>query len=964
MISNSHRYRFRSGFAGATRQLLAEQTTIRECNAGCIEGTVNYHLIHTRHCGKLRWIYHLGGKNLLEQAPARVHADAHTGRLIRPCESPRAWAPSSLLPPLFSSLTLLSNLVPSKPTDPRGSRSRVMDVREFKTAEGGTLTMDELITALGAERFTTDRDQLEKHAHSIAENPHTMQMYIDLILATRKKLSDEAQDHKLVTAASNAISILNYGALAELIPFRFDEVRDWSGIRVPHANLGRAKLFNCNLDRSDLSHCILLNAVLRDSTFCGADLTNVVTQTLACLRGHNGPVLSVAVSPTGKLIASGSSDRTILLWDFETGQCLSKLKGHRKDVCVVRFSPDGALLASGSRDGTIRLWETDSKQCVRTLQAVGRGDMGAGRYAYPDDAKESSVTSVDFSPDGKLFASVCNTNEIWIWDVESQKCIKKIVDNPDKRSSDHYLRLSRISFSPDGRLLASASTCGSVDLWNVQSGAWIMHVDDHAHDCGVCSVGWSADGNSIVLADESEGIRIASAQSGKRESSFAFYREVFEACFNPNGKTIAFASIDHNVQSWWIEDGRWSDEFDGHRGKVWCVRFSSCGNFLVSGSEDRTVRIWQAPVTRPFSSCLPELPNGVEQSPHVVSFSPDGAVFASSTDPPVAIRLWSITSGHCIGVLRGHTKPVDALCFNVDGSSLASGSRDKTIRLWNVSTGECMAILSGHEREVGSVCFSRDGKLLASAGKDATIRVWDVESKTELTKIITGYTSVSRIAFSPDGKHLTCEMRGVFVRRWNIESRDCIAMYEEADPLTSYLLVSPAGTLIASCSANTIKLRDAASGETILTLESHDEPMTRVNFSWDGQLLFSRHQDDSLRIWDAASGDCLKTVYEPAIMKSRMYLYADHRVMATTDDMYSYKFWNLETMPHPRLQAIVGVPRRLDLAHATLDEANVHPLLPRLAHDMETGGKVVTTVSSEPESSEEEGTDEETTDED
>ena len=164
------------------------------------------------------------------------------------------------------------------------------------------------------------------------------------------------------------------------------------------------------------------------------------------LGGHPDFVYSVAFSPDGKTLASGSGDNTIKLWDVPTGKEQATLKGHTGWVTSVAFSPDGKTLASGSWDKTIKLWDVATGKELATLQG-----------------HTSFVLSVAFSPDGKTLASASGDKTIKLWDVADGQG-----DRPPSR--DTRTGFSCVAFSPDGKTLASGSVDKTIKLWDVATG--------------------------------------------------------------------------------------------------------------------------------------------------------------------------------------------------------------------------------------------------------------------------------------------------------------------------------------------------------------------------------------------------------------------------------------------------------------------------------------------------------------
>ena len=407
-----------------------------------------------------------------------------------------------------------------------------------------------------------------------------------------------------------------------------------------------------------------------------------------------GMLLSVAFSPDGSRIVSGSDDNTIRLWDTQSGDNIATLEGHSGSVRSVAFSPDGSRIVSGSDDNTIRLWDTQSGDNIATLEG----------HSF-------RVNSVAFSPDGSRIVSGSDDNTIRLWDTQSGDNIATL--------EGHSFRVNSVAFSPDGSRIVSGSDDNTIRLWDTQSGDNIATLEGHSE--WVNSVAFSPDGSRIVSGSYDNTIRLWDTQSGDNIATLEGHSEwVRSVAFSPDGSRIVSGSYDNTIRLWDTQSGDNIATLEGHSEWVRSVAFSPDGSRIVSGSYDNTIRLWDTQSGDNIATL-----EGHSGSVRSVAFSPDGSRIVSGSDDNT-IRLWDTQSGDNIATLEGHSFWVNSVAFSPDGSRIVSGSDDNTIRLWDTQSGDNIATLEGHSFWVNSVAFSPDGSRIVSGSDDNTIRLWDL----------------------------------------------------------------------------------------------------------------------------------------------------------------------------------------------------------------------------------------------
>ena len=325
-----------------------------------------------------------------------------------------------------------------------------------------------------------------------------------------------------------------------------------------------------DIAEGDVTHA---EDLLRD---CALDLrgwehrylwTNICKRRMVFL-GHADSVRSVAFSPDGRQIVSGSSDNTLKVWDVATGQETLTLKGHTAPVWSVAFSPDGRRIVSGSSDNTLKVWDVATGQETLTL----KGHTG-------------SVMSVVFSPDGRRIVSGSEDKTLKVWDAATGQETLTL--------KGHTGSVMSVAFSPDGRRIVSGSEDKTLKVWDAATGQETLTLKGHTGS--VWSVAFSPDGRRIVSGSDDKTLKVWDAATGQETLTLKGHTVwVASVAFSPDGRRIVSGSGDKTLKVWDAATGQETLTLKGHTLWLASVAFSPDGRRIVSGSWDNTLKVWDA----------------------------------------------------------------------------------------------------------------------------------------------------------------------------------------------------------------------------------------------------------------------------------------------------------------------------------------------------------------------------------
>ena len=535
---------------------------------------------------------------------------------------------------------------------------------------------------------------------------------------------------------------------------------------------------------------------------------------------------SVAFNPDGSLLATGSRDDALRVYDIDNGNSVAKWKFDRRVESVV-FSRDGRYVAGGSRDKRAAVFDLQTKE-----------------RATPWLEHGGEVHVIALNADATLLATGATDSMVRIWEIPAGNLRYAYQHNDNQEVVD-------VQFAPQGNIVLSASEDGTARLWDADRSAE-LHVFEH--NASVLAARFNRTGTLLVTASEDGTARVWDVDSGRPESEPLRHDDAVQAvAFSPDDAFVLTGSEDDAARLWEIRSGvevhRW-----GHREQVNDVTFSPDGSLAVTSSDDKTARIWEVSSGREISGSPLIHSNEIGE----VEFSPEGRWLATMAEDHV--RIWYFEDQRQFPTVMG-ARRVQSGVLSPDGKWVATGTTDGQVAMWDAVTGQPRWPMPGrrHEGAVIHVAIDQSGSLLASCGDDGRLCVWHAGTGALVGSPMEHKDRVNWAEFSPDSNSIATASNSNRIYHWNLDtSSEISVVVQSSDCFT--VTFDPSGTrLLAAGDDNNARLIYAVAGRGAASFR-HDGDVVRAMFSPDGRYVATASVDFTGRILDARS---LRAIGQP-----------------------------------------------------------------------------------------------------
>jgi len=570
------------------------------------------------------------------------------------------------------------------------------------------------------------------------------------------------------------------------------------------------------------------------------------------LLGHHDRIYAIAITSSGKLMATAATDNTVQLWrNLAQGWQQGKILKHDGWVLDVAISPDNQTIASASRDRTVKIWNQNGK-LLHTL-----------KHSQP-------VTSVAIKPNDRIVTgSEDGTIKIW----QEGKAIQTL--------TGHTAAVESIAISLDHKII-SGSEDGTIKIW--QQGKAIQTLIGHSS--GVRAVAVSQDGTKIISGSRDKTLKIWSNKGQEIATLIGHTAPVYSIAINPLNNQIVSASADQTLKIW-DSNGTEISTLKGHTNRVWDVAYlpddlSSNGGNIASVSWDKTIRLWQP------NNNLVQFLSGHQDVAIALDYSSN--IIASTSDDNT-VKLWD-TTGTLLKTFGKHTAEVYDVAIH--DQTIASVGADRSLRIWQTN-GKVLNTIQAHQGAIWAVDITPDGKKVITAGNDNLIKIWDIDGNP--LQILQGHTQkVWDVAIDPQGTKLASASEDNTVKIWEINGNLSHTLTGHQDAVRTVAYNSNGSLIVSGSEDRTVKIWQP--NRSVITLTKHQAAVKAVAISSNNKYLASVDDDGKMILWEKTNETWkqLETLQGHNNSIWSVVFSPDSQTLATAGEDSKVMLWHLDAI--------------------------------------------------------------------
>jgi len=582
--------------------------------------------------------------------------------------------------------------------------------------------------------------------------------------------------------------------------------------------------------------------------------------------GHTDMVTSIDYNKDGSIMATGSLDKLVKLWDVKSAKELRTLSGNDGRIESVEFSPSGKFISAVLNSNQIKIWEVSTGKLIVKIENTSTyddldfvkdderiiyisNDSKIVVYNIPQQKIETElpqdfVTKIKIIDNGNKFAAYTLKGEFKVFSLPDGK---ELLSSPVYKGEEIPQASIPMYLSPDGKTIALTLFNNKVHFLDVTTGKEIAVMKDHAEKNNLIKAACFK-GNYFLSADAIKSVVLYNMTTKKIEKKYQL-TDFYPSCLAPHPQQDLFVLGDFKkILVCNLLDGKVNKVFESKARRILNMAYDQQGKYLATASDEINIKIWNLAENKIERSIMGFFP---------LTFTTDGKKLITMYNS-IGLAVWNPATGEKLQELNTEYELIQTLAVSSDGKYLGGAGFMGILKVWDLSTGKLIKKFTGHAGGIYGISFSPDGKTIATAGMDQTVKVWNFESGKEIKTLEGHEILVSDVQFTPNGKYLLSCAWDKKIKVWNTNDWSLnktieghVNMLLDIDVTAdSKYVVSASGNNTVSPADNTIRIWDIESGEMVCRLDNPTGQINKVIFEKGKDILFSCSEDGAAKIWN------------------------------------------------------------------------------------------------------------------